>query len=150
MPGLILLDPSFPPSSIPPTHKRQRLRLLTTYPIPLTVGGHQSEARSRSARSLVGCFPVSPPVDPFLSFSLRSSLDISALVKTRLLAVGAAAAQMQLFLPSSFCLLNYRRRVGLDWNGGGKGRAVFFATSRIAVRFREHPFVRASERAFFV
>ena len=105
------------------------------------------------------------PSIPFC-LSLRSSLDISALVKTRR-SVGAAvaaavaeAAQMQLFLPPC------RRSVcsiiggGFVWSERARKEnrrrlppqtaAVFFATSVRNSRFREHPFVPASltERVF--
>ena len=60
------------------------------------------------------------------------------------------AAQMQLFLPPSFCLLNYRRRVGSvgeEWGKEeGRGDCGRLFCHLQNSRFREHPFVRASER----
>ena len=124
MPGLILLDPSFPPSSIPPTHKRQRLRLLTTYPIPLTVGGHQSEARSRSARSLVGCFPRQSVRRSLSVFLFAIFIRYFCFGKNKTVGRwggGGANAIISPFVVL-FAQLSEEGRTGLEWRGEGKSR----------------------------
>ena len=140
------------------SHQRQRLVLLC-HPI-----GRPEEGVVRASVRSVLTEVVFPSI-PFC-LSLRSSLDISALVKTRrsvgaaVAAAVAAAAQMQLFLPPC------RRSVcsiiggGFVWSERARKEnrrrlppqtaAVFFATSVRNSRFREHPFVPASltERVF--